>query len=265
MGIVNVTPDSFSDGGLFLDPERAIEHGERLVREGAQLLDVGGESTRPGSDPVPVEEELRRVLPVIEGLVRRVDVPVSVDTRKAAVARAALERGAHLVNDVSACADPEMVEVLKEFDAPVVIMHMKGDPKSMQVAPHYDDVVGEILDFLRARARTLVDRGVPRERIVVDPGIGFGKRFKDNLVILRNLPRFKDLGYRLLVGASRKRFIGELVEEPPKGRVAGSLAVALWCAEAGADLVRVHDVKATVDALTLWDAVHHPEDYRADW
>jgi len=265
MGIVNVTPDSFSDGGLFLDPDRAAEHALELEAQGADLVDIGGESTRPGSDPVSVDEELRRVLPVLERLQGRIGIPISIDTRRAEVAAKALAAGAHLVNDVSACSDPAMVEVLLEYQAPVILMHMKGEPKTMQKAPHYEDVVGEVSSFLARRAEEVERAGVPRERIVIDPGIGFGKRFQDNLELLDHIDKFRALGYPVLVGASRKRFLGELLDAPTERRLFGSLAVAAHCYHRGVEIVRVHDVEPTVQLFRVLDALEHPEDYRADW
>jgi len=265
MGIVNVTPDSFSDGGKFLEKDRAVEHALRLVEEGADLVDIGGESTRPGSDPVSVEEELHRVMPVLEELIGEIEVPISIDTRRATVAEEALRLGCHLVNDVSACRDERMPEVLARYQAPVVLMHMKGEPKTMQQAPFYEDVVGEVASFLQERALRLERGGIPRERIIVDPGIGFGKRFRDNLDLLRGIDRIRALGYPVLVGASRKRFLGELLDAPPERRLHGSLAVAAHCYRQGVEIIRVHDVSATVELLRVLDAIDHPEDYRADW
>lgn len=265
MGIVNVTPDSFSDGGRFFSKDRAVAHALRLVEEGADLIDVGGESTRPGSDPVSVDEELERVIPVLEELIGRIPVPISIDTRRAAVAEEALRLGCHLVNDVSACRDPEMAEVLRRHRAPVVLMHMKGEPKTMQESPSYQDVVAEVTLFLRERAALLQRRGVPRGMIVVDPGIGFGKRFRDNLELLKNLDRIKAIGYPVLIGASRKRFLGELLDAPVEGRLHGSLAAAAHCYYKGAEMIRVHDVAPTVELLRVLDALNHPDQYRADW
>jgi dihydropteroate synthase len=256
MGIINVTPDSFSDGGAHADPEAAIAHGLRLVEEGADILDVGGESTRPGAAPVPVEEELRRVLPVIAGLAARVDVPISIDTRHAEVMRAAVAAGAGMINDVQALRGEGALEAAAELGVPVVLMHMQGQPGTMQDAPHYDDVVGEVHRFLAERIFACEMAGIERRRIVVDPGFGFGKTTVHNLQLLAQLRRFTELGVPVLAGLSRKRSIGELTgREEPRARMAGSVAAHLIAAQNGAMLVRVHDVAATVDALKVWQAV----------
>lgn len=256
MGIVNVTPDSFSDGGAHADAEAAIAHGLRLVEEGADLLDVGGESTRPGAQAVSPEEELRRVLPVIEGLAARVAVPISVDTRRAQVMRAAVAVGAGMINDVQALRGEGALEAAAELGVPVVLMHMQGQPRDMQDAPHYDDVVGEVHRFLAERIFACEMAGIERRRIVVDPGFGFGKTTAHNLQLLARLRRFTELGVPVLAGLSRKRSIGELTgREDPHARVAGSVAAHLVAAQNGAMLLRVHDVAATVDALKVWAAV----------
>ncbi len=254
-GIVNVTPDSFSDGGRFLDASAAIHHAESLVREGADLLDVGGESTRPGSDPVSVEEELRRVVPVIREAAR-FGVPVSIDTAKPAVAREAIEAGAAIVNDITALGDPAMAGLAAESGVGLILMHMRGTPRTMQDAPHYDDLLGEIREFLIERRARAEAAGVPRERIVLDPGIGFGKTTAHNLEILSRLAEIVALGSPLLVGVSRKRFIGAVTGiEDPAERLAGSLAAAVAARSAGAVLVRAHDVRATREALAVADAI----------
>ncbi|MGQ9477063.1 MAG: dihydropteroate synthase [Candidatus Bipolaricaulia bacterium] len=256
MGIVNVTPDSFSDGGLYLDPERAIAHALELIEEGADIIDIGGESTRPGATPVPAEVELERVLPVIEGIRERAKVPISIDTYKAAVAEAALKAGATMVNDISALRfDPRMSEVLKGFDVPVVLMHMQGEPRTMQQNPRYDDVVGEIISFLRERMAAAVEAGLSKSKLILDPGIGFGKRVEHNLEILKRLEELKALGRPILIGPSRKSFIGQLSGAPPGERLPGTIAaVALGIAH-GADIVRVHDVRAVKQAVILADAI----------
>jgi dihydropteroate synthase len=255
MGIVNVTPDSFSDGGSLPDAAAGVEHARRLVAEGADLLDIGGESTRPGADEVSVDEELDRVVPVIEGL-EADGIALSVDTRKAAVARAALEAGACIVNDVTAGSDPEMFPTVREFWAGLVLMHAQGDPKTMQLDPHYHDVVGEVRAFLVQRAAAAQDAGIERDRLCVDPGIGFGKNLQHNLALLRDIDTFAELGLPVLVGASRKRFIGTLTGvDEPGDRVDGSVAAAVWCASRGVQAVRVHDVRQTVRALHVVDAV----------
>lgn len=255
MGIVNVTPDSFSDGGTHADPDAAIDFARGLAGDGAGILDVGGESTRPGSDEVSPAEELERVLPVVRALSPG-PVPVSVDTRHAEVALACVRAGASILNDVSGFRDPAMVDAALDCDAGVVVMHMLGEPKTMQQEPRYDDVVVRVAEWLGEHAAALVDAGVAPERIAVDPGIGFGKTLEHNLELLRRLDEVAELGYPVLVGASRKRFIGTLTGvEVPAERVAGSLAAALIAARHGANIVRVHDVAATVDALAVWEAV----------
>ena len=255
MGVLNVTPDSFSDGGLFVDPATAIDHGRRLVEEGAALVDVGGESTRPGAAPVPVEEELARVEPVLEGLG---GLPLSIDTAKAAVARRALELGAVLVNDVTALrGDPGMAAVVADGDAFVCLMHMQGEPRTMQVAPHYDDVVSDVLAFLEERIAFAVEQGIGEERICVDPGIGFGKTPDQNLELLRRLDELGTLGRPVLVGVSRKSTLGRIIGDASatRGTLAGSLAAAVAAFERGASMIRAHDVRETVEALAVAAAV----------
>lgn len=257
MGIVNATPDSFSDGGRFLDPERAVLHALSLLEQGATWVDVGGESTRPGATPVSKAEELRRVVPVIEGVLReRPDAWVSVDTTKPAVAAAAIRAGAKMVNDVSALAAPGMASLCAEAGVDVVLMHMRGAPRTMQADTRYTDLVGEIIRFLRQRAEVAVAAGVLRDRITVDPGLGFGKAWEDNPRLIAEVPRLKELGYPVLIGASRKRFVGALTGvDRPEDRVAGSIGAALAAARAGADLIRVHDVGPTREALVVFMAV----------
>ncbi len=252
MGILNVTPDSFSDGGRYLSPERAVEQGVKLEEEGADILDVGGESTRPGSDPVPTEVELQRVVPVVELLASRVNIPISVDTRKPEVARAACSAGASMINDVEGFRNPAMGEVARETGAWVVVMHMKGTPKEMQVNPHYQDVLGEVCRFLERQRDRLVEMGVKRERIIVDPGIGFGKRFQDNLSLIQGLEAIKRrLGQPVLLGHSRKSFIGQILGLPPEERDVGSTAITVFAAIKGVDIVRVHNVKMCRQALQV--------------
>jgi dihydropteroate synthase len=253
MGIVNVTPDSFSDGGAFADAEAAAAHGRRLREEGADVIDVGGESTRPGAAYVSEEEETARVLPVVEALAA--DGPVSVDTRKAAVARECARAGAAMVNDISAGRDdPAVAAVCAEFGLPYVLMHMQGTPADMQQDPHYDDVVREVRDFLAARAAWAVEQGVAD--VIIDPGIGFGKTLEHNLALLNNIPALADLGYPVMVGHSRKAFIGKLTGAAVDDRLAGSLAAALVAARRGAHVLRVHDVAETVQALAVASAVN---------
>jgi dihydropteroate synthase len=257
MGIVNVTPDSFSDGGRFNSADAAIEHGLRLAAEGADLLDVGGESSRPGSAPVPLEEELARVVPVVRGLAGRVGVPISVDTTKAEVARQALAAGAAIVNDITAgLGDPDMAAVAGEAGAGVVLMHMQGTPATMQLNPTYADVVGEVRDFLAARVRAWVAGGVPAERIAIDPGIGFGKTSEHNRLLLKHLDVLAALGRPVLLGVSRKGFLGRLTGRPVTDRLPASLAAACYCVTRGtAHILRVHDVAATADAARVLGAL----------
>jgi dihydropteroate synthase len=256
MGVVNVTPDSFSDGGRFLALEQAVEHALHLEREGADLLDVGGESTRPGASPVPAEEELRRVVPVLEALAGKVRVPLSVDTRKPEVALAALEAGASVVNDVQALRAPGMAEVCAAHPCGVVLMHLQGEPATMQRAPRYADVVREVRDFLQERAQFAAKAGIAREAIALDPGIGFGKALEHNLALLRDLDRLAALGYPVLVGLSRKGFLGTLAKvEDPERRVSAGLAAATLAVARGARIVRTHDVEATVHAVRVADAL----------
>ncbi len=255
MGIVNVTPDSFSDGGRFLDPRSAIGHAVRLVGEGADLLDLGAESSRPGAAAVSAEEELSRLLPVLEGL-RDSPVPVSVDTAKPEVMRAAIAAGAAMINDITALRVPGAVEAVAAGGAGVCLMHMQGEPRSMQRAPHYADVVSEVAAFLAARVAVAEDAGIPRERIVIDPGFGFGKTAAHNFELLRNLQRFADTGLPVLAGWSRKSTLGALTGRPAPDRVAASIAAALLAVQHGARIVRVHDVAATRDALAVLAATH---------
>jgi dihydropteroate synthase len=255
MGVVNVTPDSFSDGGVNFRPEDAIASARRMLDEGAAIVDVGGESTRPGSAAVPVEEELRRVVPVLEGLV---GAPVSIDTSKAEVARAALALGAELVNDVTALrSDPELAGVVADAGAYLCLMHMQGEPRTMQADPRYDDVVAEVASFLEERLAFAVDAGIPEERICLDPGIGFGKSVEHNLELVRRLDVLVALGRPVLVGFSRKRSLGRLVGDPEAttGSLAASLAAAVAAYEHGATILRVHDVRETVEALTVAGAM----------
>lgn len=259
MGIVNVTPDSFSDGGSYTNADDAVKHAIQMVADGAELLDVGGESTRPGSEVVPPDEETHRVLPVIRRIVDELpDVPVSVDTRKPAVARAALEGGATIVNDVSAGADPAMFGVVGEAGAGMVLMHMKGEPKTMQDEPSYYDVVAEVRGFLGDRLEAAVAAGIELERLCVDPGIGFGKTLEHNLAILHDIRAFHHLGVPLLVGPSRKRFIGTLTDTEVDDRVEGTAGVVAWCAAEGVDIVRVHDVKEMTRVVRVIDAIARP-------
>jgi len=260
MGVLNVTPDSFSGDGLLREDrwlEATVARAREMVAEGADLLDVGGESTRPGADPVSLEEELRRVIPAIEALVATVDVPLSVDTMKAEVARQALRRGAWMVNDISALrADPGMARVVADAGCPVVLMHMKGTPKDMQLNPRYDDVVAEVRAFLAERIAYARRHGIPEDRIVIDPGFGFGKRPVHNLELVRALPALRALGCPVLLGPSRKSTIGKLLGgSPPHERLEGTIAMCVLAAAYGADIVRVHDVRPVARALRVADAV----------
>jgi dihydropteroate synthase len=257
MGVINVTPDSFSDGGRFLDPEVAVRAGMEMAADGADLLDVGGESTRPGSDAVPAEEELDRVVPVIKRLAAEIPAtPVSIDTRKPEVARAALEAGAAIVNDVTAGATPGMFEAVREAGAGMVLMHMLGDPKTMQDDPHYDDVVREVRQFLQGRVDAAVATGIERERLAVDPGLGFGKTLEHNLVLMRDIGAFADVGVPIVVGPSRKSFIGRLTGvDDPAERMEGTAGAVAWVAAHGAQVVRVHDVRSMVRVVRVVDTI----------
>jgi dihydropteroate synthase len=260
MGVLNVTPDSFSGDGLLTGPgwlDRVVELGRRMVQEGADLLDVGGESTRPGADPVPLDEELRRVVPAVEALRAAVEVPISVDTTKAEVARRALRAGADLVNDISALRfDPEMARVVAETGCGVVLMHMKGTPKDMQADPRYEDVVAEVREFLAERLRWAEQQGISRDRVVLDPGFGFGKRPEHNLALVRNLRVFRELGCPVLLGPSRKSTIGVVLGGlPPADRVEGTAAVVALAVAYGVDVVRVHDVRVMARVVRMADAV----------
>ncbi|KAB2920572.1 MAG: dihydropteroate synthase [Hyphomicrobiaceae bacterium] len=254
MGIINVTPDSFSDGGRYLAQDAAIEHGFRLEAEGAEILDIGGESTRPGSEAVDLDEECRRVLPVIAALTKRSRALISIDTRKAEVMRRAALEGAHLINDVSALThDPNSLGAAAATGLPVVLMHARGDPRTMQQNPTYDDVVLDVSDWLEARIEACEAAGIPRARLIVDPGIGFGKTLAHNLALLGSLSLYHGLGCALLLGASRKSFIGKLMGAGVDERLPGSLAAALIGSEQGAQILRVHDVAATRQALAVWE------------
>ncbi len=256
MGIVNVTPDSFSDGGAHDTTEAAVAHGLQLVAEGADLLDIGGESTRPGAAPVSVEEELRRVVPVIQALAERTQVPLSVDTFKPEVMRAAVAAGAGMINDIHALRRDGALAAAAELGVPVVLMHMQGEPGSMQDTPQYDDVVAEVHRFLAERMFSAEMAGIAKKNLVIDLGFGFGKTTEHNMTLLARSERFLELGVPMLAGLSRKRSIGELTgREQPRDRVAGSVAAHLIAAQRGAMILRVHDVAATVDALKVWAAV----------
>jgi len=261
VGVVNVTPDSFSDGGVHLDPRAAVAHGMRLVDEGADVLDIGGESTRPGAEPVPAEDEIARIAPVIEGLAGRLPgVPLSIDTRKPRVADAALEAGASIVNDIGAGAEPGMFEVVVAREAGLILVHMQGEPRTMQADPTYGDVVREVTDFLRDRSLAAIAAGIERDRLCVDPGIGFGKDLTHNLALLRATREMRDrLDLPLLVGPSRKRFLGTITGvDDPADRVEATGGAVAWCAAQGAHLVRVHDVRAMRRVVQVVDAIARP-------
>jgi dihydropteroate synthase len=255
MGILNVTPDSFSDGGRFFDPESAVSRGVQMALDGADIIDIGGESTRPGSDPVSTTDERERVVPVIKRLASEVDVPISVDTRKHEVAEAALEVGATIVNDVTAGGDPRMFALVRETEAGLVLMHMEGEPKTMQQDPHYDDVVSEVHDFLESRIRAALDAGVEWSRLCIDPGLGFGKNTGHSLGLMKHTEELLDLGRPVLVGPSRKSFIGEVLGTEVDERLEGTLAAVAYMVDKGAHIVRVHDVSATVRVVRVVDAI----------
>ncbi|HLZ33994.1 MAG TPA: dihydropteroate synthase [Nitrospira sp.] len=256
MGIVNVTPDSFYDGGRFLNHQAAVAHALRLVEEGADLLDIGGESTRPGSAPVDEAEEVRRLIPVVTAVAKAVSVPISIDTSKAGVAKAALDAGAVIINDVTALrGDPAMADLIAETGAGLVLMHMQGTPRTMQQAPHYHDVVEEVGVFLAGRARFAMERGVAKSQILLDPGIGFGKVLVHNLDLLAQLRIFTKLGFPLLVGLSRKAFIGQLLNQPVQDRAWGTAAAVALAVEQGANVLRVHDVGAMRDVVKVAAAI----------
>lgn len=258
MGALNVTPDSFSDGGHFFDREKAIEEGLRLAQGGADILDIGGESTQPGAKPLDAEEEIRRVIPLIRTLVQKIDIPISVDTRKASVAEKALETGAEMINDISALRfDERMAEVVARWKVPVVLMHMRGNPETMQLDTHYDDFLGEILSFFRERVAFAESRGIPADQIVLDPGIGFGKSLEEqhNLILLKYLPSFKVLEKPLLIGTSRKAFIGKILGLPPQEREEGTMATVAVAILNGVNIVRVHEVERMRRVVQVTDAV----------
>ena len=258
MGVLNVTPDSFSDGGLFSDATAAVDRGVQMAEQGAAVIDVGGESTRPGSRPLEPDEEIGRVIPVIAVLARRLNIPISIDTYKYEVAKAALDAGAAVLNDITALADERIGELAAQYDVPIILMHMKGTPATMQNEPRYDDVVSEVLEFLNSRARKAETLGVSRNRIFIDPGIGFGKKLEHNLSLLRNIDRFVAADYRVIVGTSRKSFIGQITgRRNPADRVFGTAATVALCAAARVSVVRVHDVPEMVDVLKLVNAVRH--------
>lgn len=256
MGVLNVTPDSFSDGGLFFEQEKAIARGLELAAQGADLLDIGGESTRPFSDPIPEDEEIRRIVPVINALVKKTSLPISVDTYKSAVAKAALEAGAALVNDISALGfDPGLGKVIADFKVPVILMHIQGTPRDMQVQPHYDHLLADLHTFFAGRIEAALEKGIAREMILIDPGIGFGKTFDHNLTLIKRLDYFQDLDRPLVLGTSRKAFIGRLTGQEPLNRDWGTAATVALGAWQGAHMVRVHNVSAARQVLNVTDAL----------
>jgi len=262
MGILNVTPDSFSDGGSFLSLDDAVARAQDMVSKGASMVDVGGESTRPFAEPVPLVEEIRRTLPVIERLVDELNVPISIDTRHQEVAKAAIEAGASMVNDVNALRGPGMEDIVLETGVSAVIMHMKGAPQDMQVSPSYDDVMEEIHSFLKERVEHMIEIGMRKDRLIIDPGIGFGKRVGDNLTLIRELSRFLDIRCPVLIGASRKSFIGKVLDREVDRRLEGSLVSAVLAVMNGASIIRVHDVGETKRALDMLGAIIDPEIYK---
>jgi dihydropteroate synthase len=266
MGVLNVTPDSFSDGGRFFDSSRAIEHGLRLADEGADIIDVGGESSRPGADPLPLDEELKRILPVIGGLAPRLQIPLSVDTYKSSVAERAIEAGAQIINDISGLRfDSRMPAVTARYDTPLIIMHIKGTPKTMQQAPSYNDVMSEIITFLRESMERAEQAGVDPHQVIVDPGIGFGKRVADNLMIINRLDELRILGRPILIGTSRKSFIGAVLDQEVGQRIIGTLTTVAVSALKGAHIVRVHDVAPVKQAIDMADAIINPQGWGLRW
>jgi dihydropteroate synthase len=257
MGVLNVTPDSFSDGGQFLGKEKAIAHSIEMADEGAAIIDIGAESTRPGSQSVSTDEQIRRVVPIIEKLASKIDIPISIDTYNYEVAKAALEVGASMINDITALADDNMAKLVAERNTPVVLMHMQGTPATMQKEPKYDDVVKEVLQFLLQRAKKAEHFGIARSKIFIDPGIGFGKTLEHNILLLKNIERFVASGYRVLVGTSRKSFIGKITgRENPAERTFGTAATVAYCVAKGVSIVRVHDVAQMLDVVRVTRLLH---------
>jgi dihydropteroate synthase len=256
MGVLNVTPDSFSDGGRFLDSDKAIDHGLKMAAEGAAIIDIGAESTRPGAEPVSMDEQIKRVVPVIEELCKRIEVPISIDTNSSKVAGDALGAGAAIINDITALSDERMGELAAEEQVPVILMHMQGTPATMQNEPKYEDVVSEVRRFLVEKAKRAEELGIPKERIFIDPGIGFGKTLEHNLLLLRNIDKFVTTGYRVLVGTSRKSFIGKITDKnKPDDRIFGTAASVALCVAGGVSIVRVHDVAEMVDVVKVANAI----------
>ncbi len=254
MGILNVTPDSFSDGGKYATADAAMEHAIRMCSDGADILDIGGESTRPGAEPVTLQEELDRTIPLIESISKRQDVLISIDTYKSAVADAAMKAGAHMINDISGLTfDERMAATAAAHNAVLAVMHIQGTPKNMQIDPHYDDTVGEIKNFLKHSSDKARNAGVTR--VIVDPGLGFGKRFEDNFVILKNLRQLTSLGYPILIGSSRKSYLGKLFDAPPQDRLEGTIVSNIVAMQNGANILRVHDVRSVRRAITIAERI----------
>lgn len=258
MGILNVTPDSFSDGGEFFNTAKAIEHGLKMASQGAAIIDIGGESTRPGSNPVSQNEQIERVVPVIKSIREKTDIPISIDTFNVEVARAALDAGASIINDITSFSDMRMAELAAAYEVPVILMHMQGTPATMQAEPKYKDVVREVLKYLLERANFAEKAGIPKERIFIDPGIGFGKTFEHNLELLRNIDKFVETDYRVLVGTSRKSFIGKITGKTiPSERIFGTAATVALCAAAGVSITRVHDVPQMSDVVKIINTLYN--------
>lgn len=255
MGILNVTPDSFSDGGKFDSIEKAVLHAKEMCKQGADIIDIGGESTRPGTDSISLKEELNRVIPVLKRVIDEVNVPISIDTYNSEVAKQALDLGAHMINDVAFKTDPGIASVVAKYDVPIVIMHMKGTPKNMQLKPQYKDVIGEIKSFLQECAKYAIDSGVDSNKIIIDPGIGFGKTTSHNLEIFRHLKEFESLGYPILIGPSRKSFIGKILGTDVDNRLEGTLATVAVSIMNGANIIRVHDVEPCIKIARVTDAI----------
>jgi len=256
MGVINITPDSFSDGGLHFDKDKAVERGLQLREEGSDIIDIGGESTKPGSEPITAKEELRRVIPVISALREKTDSLISIDTTKPEVARAALDAGADIINDISSSSfDPKMFSLAAQYGAPVILMHMKGIPRNMQVNPFYENVLLEVKSFLKEKIEVAQAAGIEKEKIIIDPGIGFGKRHKDNLVLIKNLHFFEDLDRPILIGISRKSFIGKILDSPPQQRLEGTIAAAVLSIINGAHFLRVHDVASVKRAVLVAETI----------
>lgn len=256
MGVINITPDSFSDGGRYFDKDKALERGFQLIEEGSDIIDIGGESTRPGSEPISPEEEIGRVVPLITALRKRTDTLISIDTTKSEVAQAALDAGADIINDISALRfDPRMAPLVAEEDVPVILMHMKGTPKTMQVNPTYEDVLLEVKAFLEESIDKAQASGIKKEKIIIDPGIGFGKRLKDNLILINNLHMLEELERPILIGVSRKSFIGSILDSPPEERLEGTIASAVLSVIHGAHILRIHDVSSVKKAVRVAEAI----------